>query len=226
VPHMVSVATYSVGTPAGRLTLMLDQPFTLRDRAAFYHRQLPEATRRDLNHRGIPDTLIEKYLLGWNGRNITISIANRDGDIVFFKYAKSPFTGPRASAMQAEPDSTVELYGWDTLLRQPARVVIAGGEFDRLVLEAHGFPAVASTGGPESFEEEWAEHFEGIEHVYVCLSRGDSGALGAARITALIPRARVVELPEEVGQTGNVSDYFVRLKKSRAQFEALLRATS
>ncbi len=180
--------------------------------------------RRDLNERGIPDTFIEKYLLGWNGKDITIPIADRDGDIVFFKYAKSPQSGPCADAIQADSNSLVELYGWDTLLRQPARVVITGDEFSRLVLEAHGFPAVASTGGSESFEEEWAKHFEGIEHVYVCLSRGKSGARGAARIAALIPKARVVELPEEVGEGGEVLDFFVRLKKNRAQFGALLRA--
>jgi hypothetical protein len=194
---------------------------SLRDRAEFYHYQLPEATRRDLNQRGIPDTFIEKYLLGWNGRAVTIPIADRDGDIVFFKYAKSPLGVSQAAATQAEPNSPVELYGWDTLQRQPSRVVIAGSEFERLALEARGFPAVASTGGAESFEDEWAAHCESIEHVYVCMPRGKAGGRGAARITALIPKTREVELPEEAV---DVTDYFVRLKKNRMQFEALLRA--
>ena len=224
MPEAARRATYSVDLCPRSVTRMLDRSLTLRDRAAFYHRQLPEAMRRDLNGRGIPDTFIEKYLLGWNGKDITIPIADHDGDIVFFKYAKSPSSGSRAEATQSEPNGPFELYGWDTLLRQPARVVITGDEFSRLVLEAHGFPAVASTGGSESFKEEWAQHFEGIEHVYVCLARGEAGARGAARIAALIPKARVVELPEEVGESGDISDYFVRLSKNRAQFEALLRA--
>jgi hypothetical protein len=192
---------------------------SLRARAELYHHQLPEAKRRDLNQRGIPDTFIEKYLLGWNGRAVTIPVADRDGDIVFFKYAKSPRSGT-GDATQAEPNCPVELYGWDTLQRQPSRVVITEGEFERLVLETHGFPAVASTGG-ESFEKEWAMHFEGIEHVYVCMPHGKAGDNGAARIAALIPMARIVELPEEAV---DVTDYFVRLKKNRMQFEALLRA--
>jgi hypothetical protein len=199
------------------------EPLSPRDRADFYYRQLPQAVRRELNEHGIPDTFIEKYALGWNGKAITIPIANREGNIVFFKFARSPLSGSHGSATQAEPTNPVELYGWDTLLRQPSRVVISGGELDRLILEAHGFPSVASTGA-ENFQEEWARHFEGIDHVYVCLARGDAGARGAERIAAFIPKARVVEFPEEVGETGDVTDYFVRLKKSRTQFEALLRA--
>lgn len=200
---------------------MFDRSFTLRDRAEFYHRQLPQTMRRYLNERGIPDTFIEKYLLGWDGKSITIPMANRDGDLVFFKYAKSPFDGSVAAARRSSPGSPVELYGWDTLMRQPARIVIAGSEFDRLVLEAHGFPAVASTAGAESFEEEWARHFEAIEHVYVCLGPNDNGRRGVDRIMDFIPKARVVRLPEEVS---DVTDYFVRCKKNRVQFEALLRA--
>ena len=203
---------------------MLDRSISLRDRAAFYHRQLPEATRRNLNERGIADTFVEKYLVGWNGRDITVPVANRHDDIVFFKCAQSPMSGPHAASTKAEPNAPVEIYGWDTLTRRPSRVAICDGEFNRLVLEAHGLPAVASTAGGASFEEEWARHFEGIEHVYLCFPRGEAGGRSAARIAALIPKARIVELPEDVGDQGDVTDYFVHLKKNRAQFEALLRA--
>jgi hypothetical protein len=199
---------------------MLNHQLALRDRAEFYHRQLPDAMRRYLNQRGIPDTFIEKYLLGWNGQLITIPIPNRDGEIVFFKFAKSPFSRNRASKMEMPPSASVELYGWDTLQRQPARVVICGNEFDRLVLEAHGLPAVCSTAGAETFQAEWARHFEGIERVYVCLPPDETLRGGAKRIARLLPTARIVELPEDAT---DAADYFARLKKNRAQFEALLR---
>jgi hypothetical protein len=41
------------------------------------------------------------------------------------------------------------------------------GEFDRLVLEANGFPAVTSTGGAATFRLEWADAFSNIPEVYV-----------------------------------------------------------
>ncbi len=40
----------------------------------------------------------------------------------------------------------------------------------------------------------------------------------------LIPQARVVELPEEVGDAGDVTDYFVRLAKTEEDFRRLLEA--
>lgn len=217
---MASLATYPVGVRAGRLTRMLNHLLALRDRAEFYHRQLPDAMRRYLNDRGIPDTFIEKYLLGWNGQLITIPITNRDGEIVFFKFARSPFSRNRVSTMEMPPSASIELYGWDTLQRQPARVVICGNEFDRLVLEAHGFPAVCSTAGVETFEAEWVRHFEGIDRIYVCLPRDETLRGGAKRIALLLPAARLVELPQDAS---DAADYFARLKKNRAQFEALLR---
>jgi len=198
---------------------MLNHLLALRDRAEFYHRQLPEAMRRYLNQRGIPDTFIEKYLLGWNGQFITIPIPNRDGEIVFFKLERSPFSRSRASKMEMPPSASTELYGWGTLQRRPARVVICGDEFDRLVFEAHGFPAVCSTTGVATFQAEWTRHFEGIERVYVCLP-SETLRGGAKRIARLLPTVRLVELPEDAA---DAADYFVGLKKNRTQFEALLR---
>jgi hypothetical protein len=200
---------------------MLHHLLLLRDRAEFYHRQLPDATRRYLNQRGLPDTFIEKYLLGWNGQLITIPITNRDGEIVFFKFARSPFSHSRAPKIEMPPSASVELYGWDTLQRRPARVVICGNEFDRLVLEAHGFPAVCSAAGVETFQTEWATHFDGVDRVYVCLASHEALRGGAKRLALLLPTVRPVELPEDAA---DVADYFVRLKKNRAQFEALLRS--
>jgi hypothetical protein len=199
---------------------MLESMLALRNRAEFYHRQLPDAMRRYLNERGIPDTFIEKYLLGWNGQLITIPIPNRDGEIVFFKFARSPFSQSKASEMEMPPSAFVELYGWDTIQRQPARVVICGNEFDRLVLEARGFPAVCSSASVETFQAEWARHFETIDRVYICLPSDEILRGGAKRIAHLLPTARLVELPEDAV---DAAYYFVRLKKNRAQFEALLR---
>jgi hypothetical protein len=41
-------------------------------------------------------------------------------------------------------------------------------------------------------------------------------------VSLMIPQAKVVELPEEVGNAGDVTDYFVRLKHSREDFLQLL----
>src|SRR6185369_10165807 len=98
------------------------------------------------------------------------------------------------------------------------------GEFDRLVLEAQGFFAVTSTGGAATFRPEWAKAIRSIPQVYTCFDRDQAGLNGTMVVTLMIPHTKVVELPKEVGESGDVTDYFVRLKRSPEEFMRLLEA--
>lgn len=194
----------------------------LLELAKKYHENLPDKIYEYLNGRGIPDVLIDYHLLGWNGWRITIPIFDRKGEVVSFKLAKDPdnlLPGPK---MLASVGSSVELYGWEQVLAVPSRIIICEGEFDRLVLEANGFYAATSTSGAGSFRAEWVKDFEPISEIYVCFDRDEAGQRGALRVGRIIPRARIVELPEEVGQGGDVTDFFVRLGRNREDFLKLL----
>lgn len=192
------------------------------DEAIGYHEALPSRIRQYLNDRGIPDETINSFLLGWNGWRITIPIYDRDGKVVFFKLAKDPQdTGPGAK-MLAPLGGGVEMYGWEQLVRRPSRIVVCEGEFDRLVLEARGFAAVTSTGGAATFRPQWAEELRSIEQVYVCFDRDHAGRNGATVVALMVPNAKVVELPEDVGEGGDVTDFFVRLGRSAEEFAQLL----
>ncbi len=204
---------------------MFKQIFTKRDLAELYHRFLPEDARQYLNRRGIPDGIIRRQLLGWKGSRITIPIFGRDGhEVLMFRYAKSPRDQSDSRKMLSELGSWAELYGWETLMRKPHRVVICEGEFDRLVLEANGIPAVTSTAGAQVFLPHWAEYFADIRHVYICFDRDPAGWDGAEKVKRILPKAKIVELPAEVGDSGDVTDYFVRLGKNRVDFDLLLAA--
>jgi DNA primase len=175
-----------------------------------------------LKGRGIPDETINSFLLGWNGWRITIPIYNREGRVVLFKLAKDPQdTGPGAK-MLAPLGGGVELYGWEQLVRKPSQIVVCEGEFDRLVLEARGFAAVTSTGGAATFRPQWAQELRAIDEVYVCFDRDQAGRNGASVVGLMVPNAKVVELPDEVGEGGDVTDFFVRLKRSSEDFVRLL----
>jgi hypothetical protein len=195
---------------------------TRRHLAERYHRLLPEDIRRYLNGRGIPDAYIDRQLLGWNGSRITIPVRGREGGIVSFRLAKRPGETSDAPKVLSEIGTGVELYGWETLASNPNRVVICEGEFDRLVLEANGFPAVTSTAGAGVFLPDWAPSFAAIRHVYVCFDRDAAGEAGALNVKRFLPQAKVVRLPEDVGPKGDITDYFVRLGKTRVDFEMLL----
>jgi len=103
-------------------------------------------------------------------------------------------------------------------------VVICEGEFDRLVLDSQGFNAVTSTAGAATFFPEWAEAFPTDMEVFICFDNDQAGRLGACKVAQLIPHARLVELPEDVGTGGDVTDFFVRLGRSKNDFVALLDA--
>jgi DNA primase len=192
------------------------------DEAIRYHESLPSRIRQYLKGRGIPDDTINSFLIGWNGWRITIPIYDRDGKVVFFKMAKDPEdTGP-GPKMFAPLGGAVELYGWEQLVQRPSRIVVCEGEFDRLVLEARGFAAVTSTGGAATFRPQWAEELRSIDEVYVCFDRDQAGRNGAAVVGLMVPNAKVVELPDEVGEGGDVTDFFVRLGRSSEEFTQLL----
>jgi DNA primase len=124
--------------------------------------------------------------------------------------------------MIAWPKGHLELYGRENLKDNPSEIIICEGEFDRLVLEANGFKAVTSTAGVRAFKKEWAKLFENIPDVYICFDNDEAGKSGAVRVTRFVPHAKIVELPEEVGPGGDVTDYFVRLGRSRDDFIKLL----
>jgi DNA primase len=200
----------------------MNTPNDLLRLAEAYHADLPPRIRAYLNGRGIADAVIDRYLLGWNGTRITIPISNRQGEVAFFKLAKDPDDQTDSPKMLAPRGVRYELYGWERIAAQPERLIVCEGEFDRLLLEAQGFPAVTSTGGAGTFRREWAGYFVAIPEVYLCFDRDEAGWRGTQRIGRLIPHAKVVVLPEEVGEGGDVTDFFVRLGRSREEFEKLL----
>jgi DNA primase len=214
----------SAGRPkVGNMTQLTN----LLDLAREYQAVLPARIRSYLHERGISDAVIDRYLLGWNGWRITIPITNREGVISFFKLAKDPGDDRSTPKMLTSLGATLELYGWEEVLRKPSPLIVCEGEFDRLVLQTQGFHAVTSTGGAGTFRPEWAADFEGIPELYLCFDRDQAGQDGARRVSTLVPHAKVIELPDEVGEAGDITDFFVRLGRTPEDFMRLLEhATS
>src|SRR5438876_8418626 len=190
-----------------------------------YHRNLPPHVREYLQQtRGLSAEVIDRHLLGWNGSRITIPVLDREGKLAFFKLAKDPEDKCASPKMLATPGAHAELYGWERVVTKPDRIIVCEGEFDRLVLESRGFAAVTSTGGAGTFRPEWAEAFSEIPNVYVCFDNDAAGQRGEERVARLIPHSKILGLPEEVGEAGDVTDFYVRLGRSREEFGRLLEA--
>jgi DNA primase (bacterial type) len=188
-----------------------------------YHQVLPTGIRRYLNaQRGIRNDVIDLHLLGWNGQCITIPVFDRQGQFAFFKLAKDPQDKSDSPKMLASPGAHAELYGWEQVNRRPRQIIICEGEFDRLVVESHGFPTVTSTAGARVFRQDWANALQGIPELFICFDRDQAGREGALNVARLLPKARVIELPEEVGPGGDATDFFARLGHGGGEFMALM----
>lgn len=197
-----------------------------RASAERYNRSLPDDIRHYLKGRGIPATYIENHLLGWDkaSSRITIPVIGRDRrEILAIRYARPPSDLEGEPAMVADTDAKPQLYGWQSVLRKPKRIVICDNEFDRLVLEANGFLAVCSTAGAGVFLAEWAPFFDGIRHVYICFAHDTVTRDAAKRVGGLLPAAHIMKLPSGVR---NVTEFFVTLRRTKVDFEVLLAAAA
>ena len=187
------------------------------------NREMPERIRKYLNDRGIPDELIKEHHLGfgtfYDRKWITIPIRGEDGKFSFLKLRRDPEDESNPDKSKVYPfGKEAQIYGWDTLRETEEKVVICEGEFDRLVLLSKGVPAVTSTGGANTFKREWLMHFGNVRNVYVCYDNDEAGRNGSARVLELFlanerldPQLFKITLPEEVGEAGDITDYFVKL---------------
>ncbi len=220
--HHTQVSLPFLGCGGDLPWVAMEQP-DLLDLAIQYHENIPGRIRAYLNNRGIPNGLMNRHLLGWNGFRITIPIFNRKGELAFFKLAKDPEDQTPSPKMLATRGASAEIYGWDRIHARIPQIIICEGEFDRLVLEDYGFAAVTSTGGAGTFREEWAKELEAIPEVYICFDHDDPGRKGALRVAQVIPHAKLIALPEEVDDGGDVTDFFVRLGKTKSDFLTLIQ---
>ena len=182
------------------------------------HLALPNHMRQYLNARGITDTVISVYKLGWGefyGKWwITIPIKDKSGTYQFFKLRQDPSRG--SDKMTYPKGNEAQIYGWDTLEENPEKIVICEGELDRLTLLTKKIPAITSTHGAGTFKKEWVKNIEKCQKIYICFDNDEAGRKGAERVVKLAKsknnQVYIVDLPKEVGEGGDVTDYLIKLQ--------------
>ena len=140
------------------------------------------------------------------------------------KYRRDP-NDPIKPKYLYDAGGKVTLYGYDHLLQQPSQsVIITEGELDTLVLWSQNIPAVSSTGGAMSFQEEWAALLTDYQ-VYLCFDNDESGAKGMVKALKYLPQASVILLPV-MADGKDVSDYIARGGDFRKLMESALHDLS
>ena len=181
------------------------------------HLALPTNIRNYLNERGISNSVIDAQKLGWgnfyNQWWITIPIADIHGIFRFFKLRQDPNIGSKKTTYPNGIEA--QIYGWETLTDENKDLVICEGELDRLALLSKEVLAVTSTHGAMTFKDEWCEKIPEGKKIYICFDNDDTGRKGAERVAKLLENTKndvyIVTLPQEVGEHGDVTDYFTKL---------------
>lgn len=189
-----------------------------------------------LHKRGITDKVIDAFSISVGDvpslglhEAIIIPVRHIDGSHAFNKYRRSPLEGNVKPKYLFERGGKVTLYGADQLVAhwkllpqfrpdEKPPVVITEGELDTLVCWSLGIPAVSSTAGATSFQEEWVELLKGYS-VYVCFDNDEAGYKGAVKVLDYLPDARVIFIPKNIPNVKDISDYVAR----GGDFHALMR---
>lgn len=188
-----------------------------------WHEALPENIRDWLHkERGISNEVIASAKLGWDGERLVIPVPDTNGGWLFAKRRLPPGNadGPRYLYPSG---AKAAVYGAE-LLPGADHVVICEGELDALILRSNGILGVSSTGGAGTFSEEWADLFRDVEKIFIVYDHDDPGEKGGLKVGKLLPRAQIVRLPDEVGDHGDITDFFIKLGKNVEDFAMLLKS--
>lgn len=182
------------------------------------HQALPANVRKYLNDRGITDVVIDARKLGWGKFYckwwITIPIEDVNGNFIFFKLRQDPDVGDDKITFPNGVEA--QIYGWEMLPNTTEKILICEGELDRLVLLSKNIAAITSTHGAMTFKQEWCEKMGKSGKIYICYDNDEAGVKGSERVAKLLENTGneiyITALPLEVGEGGDVTDYFVKLK--------------
>ena len=188
-----------------------------------------------LHKRGITDKVIDAFSISVGNVShlglseaIIIPVRHIDGSHSFNKYRRNPLEGNVKPKYLYDRGGKITLFGADQLVAQQLEmsdkyrgtrvVVITEGELDTLVCWSLGIPAVSSTGGAQSFQEEWVDLLKGYA-VYVCFDNDEAGYKGAVKVLSYLPDAKVIFIPKNIPDVKDISDYVAR----GGDFHALMR---
>ncbi len=162
-----------------------------------------------LHKRGITDKVLFDFNIHSTVRDdlgdaLVIPINNVDGTFNFNKYRRDLRQQDVKPKYKYDSGSKVKLYGADKI-KNIKKVLLTEGELDALVAWSSNIPAVSSTGGASSFNEEMADILKDKD-VTICYDNDDAGASGMVRVLKMLPKTKVLLLPDRPG-IKDISDY-------------------
>lgn len=173
--------------------------------------------------RGLNDSTLQEYLIGWDGSRYTIPVYDREGTLVNVRRYKMGVAKMKVVSYTAGSGSST-IYGADALKHK--EILLCEGEMDKLIARQYGFHSMTATTGANSWPDEWTPKFKG-KRVYIAYDNDDAGIRGARKVAVrlLAAGAEVYVLRLPVADKQDLTDYFVNQGYSAQQLKDLMAQT-
>lgn len=183
---------------------------------------------RLISERGLEPETLTAFEIGWDQdrKCYAIPIRGEDGEILNVRrYQFNPPKG-RRKMWGVTGMNTPRLYPMSVFDDDPKEIIVCEGEWDALLTNQMGFPAVTRTASAITWDAAWGEYFKD-RIVYVCHDRDKAGDQANTKVAKALRRVakevRVIELPYEWREKHgkDLSDYWLE-GHDEAEFRALL----
>jgi hypothetical protein len=180
--------------------------------------------------RGLHDSTIARYQLGWDRSKqaYTIPVRGEDGELLNVRrYQTRPPAG-RRKMWGVEGMNVPRLFPIEVLtIENHEEIIICEGELDALITNQFGFAAVTRTGSASTWRSEWNQAFKD-KIVYVCHDCDDAGQDGNRRVARSLRRVasevRIVRLPYPIipKHGKDLTDYWLDRDGDAEEFRRIL----
>lgn len=184
------------------------------------HKALTNEAKEYLHDRGINDSSIEEYQLGFGNVHgttwITIPVY-QDGEIAYIKLRHFPENAP---CIHDRPVGKYSNYpaGCDTTLfnqdkaKDAKDVLIVEGELDAIIVNQHNLPTTVAVSSATVFKPEWAECLKQAEIIRVWLDNDEIGQKGQddliTKLSELCPNSTIFKVSTFDG-VKDATEYFM-----------------
>lgn len=176
--------------------------------------------------RGLKNETIKKFKLGFNPEDnrIWIPISQNGKYVNIRRYDWTGQQEQKFLPFAAGMTQATTLFPYENLIS--AELFLMEGEMDCILANQLGYPAITVTGGANTFKKEFIPFFLN-KKLRICYDIDDAGKKGTLQIVEILKNIteeiKIIELDIKTPPNGDFTDYIVTHKKTKEDFENLIR---
>lgn len=190
----------------------------------------PELLSKFTTRRGLTAETLRKFGIGWSDedRAYSIPVWNAEGELVNIRLYRIE-----------DEAGTTKIWSWggegmdasaiypESVLKENSTILVCEGEWDALMANQVGIPAVTGTTGAKQWMSKWNRKFSGKD-VYICYDRDEAGDEGAEKVARNLDGTAhlvaIVELPVEWREKHglDITDFLYKLGKGADDLRAAM----